>query len=73
MSIVSTVVVRDETTSGIRSVWWRCTDHLGQTHDYGPMLTVDPSFDPLAFVPVVEQKVAAKIAAREANQLLGEE
>jgi hypothetical protein len=56
----------DITQNGSRRIIaYRCQDHLGVWHNYGPVTTSDPSFDPDAHIPLVEQKVASALAQSE--------
>ena len=73
MSIVATEVESIHGRVGQqRMIFYRCQDHLGQWHSYGPVITVDDGFDADAHKAVVAAKVAASLAAAEAEQLLGE-
>ena len=70
MSIVSTTVHEVASGPSQRLLYYRCTDHLGALHDYGPVITSNPAFDADAHRTVVAVKVAEALAAREAAQLL---
>ena len=48
-----------------RMIFYRCQDHLGVWHPYGPVTTVDDKFDAQAFVPTVEAKMTEALAASE--------
>jgi hypothetical protein len=70
MSIVSTAIVSDG--GNPRRVLYRCTDHLGATHDYGPVTTTDAAFNAEAHKVYVALVVAESVAEREAEQLFGD-
>ena len=70
MSIVSTTVHEVVNGPSQRLLYYRCTDHLGGVHDYGPVITNNPAFDASGHRAVVAVKVAEALAAREAAQLL---
>lgn len=70
MSIVSTTVHEVPSGPNQRLLYYRCTDHLGAVHDYGPVIANDPAFDADAFRTTVAVKVAEALAAQEAAQLL---
>jgi hypothetical protein len=53
------------------SVYFRCQDHLGQWHPYGPIVTSNEFFDPNDAVSVVEGKVAARLAEQEFSRVIG--
>lgn len=70
MSIVATEY--DVLVDGSRRrILYRCQDHLGQWHQYGPVFTVDANFDPSAHASVVSAKVATTLAEREATEVIG--
>ena len=72
MSIVATEIESIHGAVGQqRMIFYRCQDHLGQWHPYGPVITVDGAFDAEAFKTVVAGKVAASLAESEAEQVLG--
>ena len=48
-----------------RMIFYRCQDHLGAWHSYGPVITGDDAFDVEAFKPVVAVKVAEGLARSE--------
>ena len=54
-----------------RMIFYRCQDHLGNWHSYGPVITVDKSFDAEAYRPTVASKVAQRLAESEANKEIG--
>ena len=64
MAIVATEIVHIDGTA-LRSVYYRCQDHLGQWHPYGPLFTSDPLFDIEAHKAVVAVKVANSLAVDE--------
>lgn len=69
MTIVSTAI---ESDTGIpRVIKYLCTDHLGGTHKYGPVIA-NPNFDAEAHKVVVAAKVEAALAEAEAQHLLGD-
>lgn len=55
-----------------RMIFYRCQDHLGQWHNYGPMVTTDDNFDVDGFKAVVAEKVANQLAEAEFNRIIGE-
>jgi hypothetical protein len=69
---VSIVVTEIESIHGDahRMIFYRCQDHLGAWHDYGPVITIDANFDAEAFKPTVAVKVAERLAETEANQVI---
>ena len=69
---MSIVVTEVESIHGDahRMIFYRCQDHLGAWHSYGPVITVDPSFDAEAYKPTVAAKVAERLAEAEANQVI---
>ena len=72
MAIVATEI---ESIHGVigqqRMIFYRCQDSAGVWHNYGPVITIDDSFDADGFKTVVAAKVAESLAAAEAEQLLG--
>lgn len=74
MSIVATEV---ESIHGAvpaqRMIFYKCQDHLGEWHNYGPVITVDPWFDIKGFKPIAAAKVENLLAEMEFNKLVGEE
>ena len=54
-----------------RMIFYRCQDHLGAWHSYGPVITSDAGFDAEAFKPTVATKVAERLAEAEAQQVIG--
>jgi hypothetical protein len=72
MSIVATEIESVHGEVGKqRMIFYRCQDHLGAWHPYGPLITTDDAFDAEAHKTVVAEKVAAELAEAEAQQLLG--
>jgi len=69
MSIVTTEIESIH-GSAHRMIFYRCQDHLGAWHSYGPVITSDTNFDADAFKPTVAVKVAAQLAEAEANQVI---
>ena len=53
-----------------RMIFYRCQDHLGTWHGYGPVITTDVNFDADAFKPTVAAKVAERLAEAEAEQVI---
>ena len=53
-------------------VFYRCQDHLGAWHPYGPVITNDTGFDEVAFKTNVAVKVATILAEQEAKSLVTE-
>jgi hypothetical protein len=72
MSIVSVEVISDTQRGGTREIVYRCTDSIGGTHDYGPVLTIDADFDADAHKAVVEASVENALADAETRELLGD-
>jgi hypothetical protein len=70
MSIVSTEIESIHGSTN-RMIFYRCQDHLGAWHNYGPVITIDTNFDAEAFKPTVAAKVAARLAENEAQQVIG--
>jgi hypothetical protein len=70
MSIVNTEI---ESIHGDaqRMIFYRCQDHLGTWHSYGPVITTDANFDAIAYKTVVAVRVAERLAEAEANSTLG--
>ena len=72
MSIVATEIESVHgSAGGQRIVLYRCQDHLGAWHNYGPVITTDDAFDEVAFKSTVAEKVARQLSEAEANSLLG--
>jgi len=69
MSIVATEIesIHGDTQ---RFIFYRCQDHLGAWHNYGPVITSDVNFDADAHKTVVAGKIAAMLAEQEANEVL---
>ena len=72
MSIVLTEV---ESVHGApsqqRMIFYRCQDHLGQWHEYGPVTTVDPAFDVEGFKAIAAAKIERVLAESEASEIIG--
>ena len=69
MSIVATEIESIHGTTK-RMIFYRCQDHLGAWHPYGPVITNDTGFDEVAFKTNVAVKVATILAEQEAKSLL---
>ena len=54
-----------------RMIFYRVTDDVGGIHSYGPVITIDPEFDPEAHKSVVLAKMQESLAAQEFDALLG--
>lgn len=69
MSIVATEI---ESVHGStqRMIFYRCQDHLGAWHPYGPVITSDANFDAEAFKATVAVKVAESLASGEFEGLV---
>lgn len=71
MSIVATEVESIHGAIGQqRMIFYRCQDSEGQWHGYGPVITIDESFDADAYKTIVAAKVADMLAEAEARELL---
>jgi len=70
MSIVTTEIESIH-GSAPRMIFYRCQDHLGEWHNYGPVISNDPQFDADAHKAIVAVKVAESLANQEANEVLG--
>jgi hypothetical protein len=70
---VSIVVTEVESIHGDahRMIFYRCQDHLGVWHSYGPVITTDVSFDAEAYKPTAAAKVAEWLAEAEASEGIG--
>lgn len=69
MSIVATEI--DSIHGDVqRMIFYRCQDHLGTWHNYGPVITSDVNFDANAHKAVVAVKVAEALAEQEAARLI---
>ena len=55
-----------------RMIFYKAQDHLGQWHNYGPVLTIDDEWDEKAFMTVVVKKVEKTLADNEFRQIIGE-
>jgi hypothetical protein len=69
MSIVATEIESIH-GSAQRMIFYRCQDHLGVWHSYGPIITTDAGFDADAFKPTVAEKVADRLAEVELMQAI---
>ena len=69
MSIVATEI---ESIHGNtqRMIFYRCQDHLGAWHNYGPLISNDSKFDADAYKSIVAVKVAEMLAEKEANEVI---
>ncbi len=71
MSIVATEIESIHGAIGQqRMIFYRCQDDRGIWHNYGPVITIDDSFDADAHKIVVAAKVAESLAEAEAQELL---
>jgi hypothetical protein len=71
MSIVATEIDSIHGQLGQqRMIFYKCQDHLGAWHNYGPVITSDDSFDAEAHKAVVAAKVAAALAETEAQPIM---
>jgi hypothetical protein len=52
-----------------RMIFYKCQDHLGVWHNYGPVITTDDAFDAEAHKAVVATNVAVSLAETEAQQI----
>ena len=70
MSIVTTEIesIHGDTQ---RLIFYRCQDHLGEWHNYGPVISNDQQFDAEAHKAIVAVKVAESLAAYEALEVIG--
>jgi hypothetical protein len=70
MSIVATEIESVHGADNERHlVFYRCQDHTGAWHSYGPIHAV-PGFDREGFKVIVADKVSAYLAEAEAQELL---
>ncbi len=70
MSIVATEIDSIHGRIGQqRMIFYKCQDHLGTWHNYGPVITIDDAFDAEAHKAVVAAKIAAALAETEAQQI----
>ena len=67
------MIVEIDSTHGDRQrmIFYRITDDAGGVHQYGPVITIDPEFDPEAHKSVVLAKMQESLAAQEFDALLG--
>lgn len=71
MSIVATEIESIHGASDQqRMIFYRCQDHLGVWHSYGPVISNDTSFDADAHRAAVAEKVAAALAELEASAMV---
>ena len=71
MSIVATEIDSIHGRIGQqRMIFYKCQDHLGAWHNYGPIITIDDAFDAEAHKTVVAAKIAAALAETEAQQIM---
>ena len=70
MTIVVTEIERIHADGNQRRIYYRCQDHLGQWHNYGPLNTSDAGFDAEGFKAVVAAKIALSLAETEVQQVL---
>ena len=71
MSIVLTEVESIHGSLGQqRMIFYRCQDHLGRWHSYGPVITWDDNFDIEARRLIVGSRVEASLAAAEFRQAI---
>lgn len=69
--IVSTEIESTHGSPGQqRLVYYRCQDHLGNWHSYGPVISNDPAFDAEAHKAVAAVKVADALAEAEFEQVI---
>ena len=72
MSIVATEIDSIHGRIGQqRMIFYKCQDHVGAWHNYGPVITIDDAFDSEAHKAVVAAKVAESLAASDAADLVG--
>ena len=69
MSIVSVSIVSDGGTP--RQIVYSALDSEGVSHQYGPVVTVDPNFDAEAHKAIVSAKLADVLAEQELTEALG--
>jgi hypothetical protein len=53
-----------------RMIFYRCQNHLGAWHKYGPVITIDDAFDAEAHKAVVAAKIAESLAETEAQRIM---
>ena len=70
MPIVTTEVDVHGSLGQQRMIFYRCQDHLGVWHSYGPVTTVDDKFDPETFKATLEAEVARSLAEDEFNRTI---
>ena len=65
MTIVNTEIESTHGQGANRMIYYRCQDHEGIWHSYGPVVTRDAGFDADAHKSVVAERVAEALAAAE--------
>ena len=71
MSIVATEIESVHGAVGQqRMIFYRCQDHLGAWHSYGPVITTDNAFDAEAHKTAVALKVTDSLAESEFAQVI---
>ena len=65
MAIVKTEIESTHGKGSNRMIYYRCQDHEGLWHSYGPVITSDERFDADAHKTVVSDRVAEELAAAE--------
>lgn len=61
MPIVATEIESVHGAGANRMIYYRCMDHAGKWHSYGPVMTSDGGFDENAHRSVVAQRVALSL------------
>ena len=71
MSIVATEIDSIHGRIGQqRMIFYRCQDHLGAWHPYGPVIANDGTFNAEAHKSIVAGKVAEQLAATEMREVI---
>jgi cation transport regulator ChaC len=65
MAIVKTEVESTHGAGSNRMIYYRCQDHEGIWHSYGPVITIDERFDADEHKSVVAVRLAEALAAAE--------
>jgi len=65
MAIVNTEIESAHGAGANRMIYYRCQDHEGIWHSYGPVMTKDAAFDANAHKAVVADRVAEELASAE--------
>lgn len=52
-------------------VYYRCQDHVGEWHTYGPIVVNDSAFDIAAHELLIPARVEEQLAAQEFNAIVG--